>query len=298
MDRAFGHLRLFSGGPTGPADEAAPGAHAPAVTPVPPTALANRELLRPPTYRRGHHEFEPYSAAWYDELQHKRYSRHGGWLPSALEFGRHPGESVLLLNPGLGSDAVRYLQEGTEVTIASGSADHPERIRENLARHGYEARIIPIVADRLPCPDGTHDIVVWNAIHHPIPDTSALPDEVYRVLKAGGKVIGLFPAYYDAGFWQDLVLPLQRLYWRRPPDPTSTPKTTRKELRRLFSRFVDHRVWKRHLRRSELPHPWRVLPLAILERIIGRVLILKAFKPLTAARSTSTQSATLGAVAA
>ena len=51
---------------------------------------------------------------------------------------------------------------------------------------------------------------------------------------------------------------------------------------RTFAAFTRHSVGKRHLRRSELPHPWRVLPLVLLERLIGRVLVFKAFKPLTA----------------
>ena len=71
-------------------------------------------------------------------------------------------------------------------------------------------------------------------------------------------------------------------YWRRPPDPTSAPKATGRELARAFAGFERLAVVKRHLRRSELPHPWRVLPLMLLERLIGRVLVLKAFKPLGA----------------
>ena len=36
--------------------------------------------------------------------------------------------------------------------------------------------------------------------------------------------------------------------------------------------------------RSEaVPHLWRWLPLPLLERLMGRVLVLKAFKPLSAA---------------
>src|SRR3712207_6988365 len=48
----------------------------------------------------------PYTTLFrsFDELEKKRYARHGAWLPAALEFGRHPGESVLLLNPGVGSE--------------------------------------------------------------------------------------------------------------------------------------------------------------------------------------------------
>jgi SAM-dependent methyltransferase len=108
--------------------------------------------------------------------------------------------------------------------------------------------------------------------------------ELFRVLKPGGKLIGLFPARFDAAFWQDVVLPLQRLWWRRPPDPATAPKTTARELRRVFARFGEHRVSKRHLRRGELPHAWRVLPLMLLERWIGRVLVLKTKKPIQIAR--------------
>jgi hypothetical protein len=59
---------------------------------------------------------------------------------------------------------------------------------------------------------------------------------------------------------------------------------------RLFGRFTEHRVRKRQLRRSEVPHLWRFLPLAVLARLMGRVLILKAFKPLSAALSAAPKS--------
>ena len=56
-----------------------------------------------------------------------------------------------------------------------------------------------------------------------------------------------------------------------------------RQLRRLFQRFVEQRVHKRQLRRAEVPHLWRWVPLPLLERVLGRVLVLKAFKPLSAA---------------
>src|SRR5947207_9353292 len=250
-----------------------------------PHALANRELLRPPGYRRRDRELEPFSAAWFDELEHKRYAGHGRWLPAALEFGRHPGESVLLVGAGLGSDAARYRLEGSEVTVGLTADDHPDLLRLNLARHGLAVRTLALDGVHVPAADGAFDVVAWNALYSPAADVSPLVDELYRVLKPGGKVIGLFPARYDAGFWQDVLLPLQHLYWRHPGDPTSAPKTTARELVRLFGRFAEQRVKKRHLRRSELPHLWRALPLVLLERLIGRVLVLQAFKPLRAARA-------------
>jgi hypothetical protein len=61
------------------------------------------------------------------------------------------------------------------------------------------------------------------------------------------------------------------------------PHYSARGLRRLFGRFVEHRIHKRQLRRSEVPHLWRWLPLPLLERLMGHVLVLKAFKPLSAA---------------
>lgn len=247
--------------------------------------FANRELLRPPTHQRAARGLEPYSSAWFDELEQKRYTRHGAWLPTALELGRHPGESVLMLGPGLGSDVIRYVQQGTEVTIGITPADSPELIRLNLARHGLDVRMVNLDDHELPFHSGEFDVVVWNALHSFPSEPERLIDELFRVLKANGKVIGFFPARYDTGFWQDVLLPLQWLYWRRSPDPTTAPKRSARELRRVFAQFTDHRVAKRHLRRSELPHLWRTLPLILLERIIGRVLVMKAFKPLNASKA-------------
>ena len=140
MDGSFGNLRLIPADATTSADGSAelpafPTPEPTTTAPLPdPFDLANRELIRPPTHRRTHRGLEPFSAAWFDELEQKRYARHGAWLPTALEFGRHPGESVLLIGPGLGSDAVRYIQQGTVVTIGTTPADHH---RQSLRRQEY-----------------------------------------------------------------------------------------------------------------------------------------------------------------
>ena len=60
---------------------------------------------------------------------------------------------------------------------------------------------------------------------------------------------------------------------------------SRRGLRRLFAGFVEHRIHKRCLRRAETPHLFRWLPMPVLERLMGRCLILKAFKPLSTALS-------------
>jgi SAM-dependent methyltransferase len=250
-----------------------------------PHALAARELLRPPSARKGGRELEPFSRAWFEELELKRYARHGAWLPRLLEFSRHAGESLVMLGPGLGSDALQYLRHGTRVTVCAAPGEHPDLVRRNFDFRAAAADLV-VVPDKAPLPfaRGAFDLAYLNALHAPPPDIPTTVAELYRVLKPGGKVFALFPARYDAGYWQDCVFPLQHFYWRRPADPTTGAKQTGRSLRGLFGRFSEARVGKRHLRRSELPHAWRPLPLSVLERLIGRVLVLRAFKPLTATR--------------
>lgn len=74
--------------------------------------------------------------------------------------------------------------------------------------------------------------------------------------------------------------------WRwaaRAGEATGVLRHTKRSLRAVFHRFSEHRIHKRHLRRADVPHLWRLLPTNMLQRMLGRLLILKAFKPLSSA---------------
>lgn len=251
--------------------------------PPDPRALAARELLRPPAPRPSPRELEPYSRAWFEELEAKRYAPHGGWLRRVLEFTRHANESLLMLGPGVGTDALQYHRHGARVTVCATPADHPELVRSNFELRGLAVRTVfagPDVA--LPFARGTFDLAYVNLLYVPPADPGRVAAELYRVLKPGGKVFALAPARLDAEFWESILLPIRRWY-RDPVRFTDAPAYTGRSLRRLFAPFAEHRVAKRHLRRAELPHLWRFLPISVLERLAGRVLVLRAFKPVAAA---------------
>lgn len=252
-----------------------------------PVVLAARELLRHSAGRPGHRELEPFSRAWFEELEAKRYAPHGVWLRRVLEFTRHPHQSLLMLGPGVGTDALQYQRHGTQVTVCVTPSDSPELVRRNFELRGLSVPIVHAGPDlTLPFDRGAFDLAYLNLLYAPPADPARVAAELYRVLKPGGKAFALVPARYDAGFWQNVLLPLRR--WYRPPTYlTAAPQHSARSLRRLFGQFAEHRVAKRHLRRSELPHLWRLLPVSVLERVIGRVLVLRAFKPIAAALAES-----------
>ena len=245
--------------------------------------LAARELLRSLPTRKGHRELEPFSREWFEEIETKRYAPHGGWLRRVLEFTRHGGESIAMLGAGLGTDALQYQRHGSDVTICTMPNDIPELIEHNFALRGLMIRHVAATRDlTLPFADSTRDLVYINLLFDPPEQLPKLVREVYRVLKPGGKVFVLVPARYDSEHWQNMLMPFRKWYDTGSP-LTAAPHYSGRELRTMFSRFADHKFSKRHLRRAELPYLWRFAPVGLLERIMGRVLVLRTFKPITAA---------------
>lgn len=225
---------------------------------------------------------EPYTLPWYLHVERQRHERFAKWLPRLLEFGKHAGETLLGLGYGLGTDWVQYARHGASVVVCSPSAEELTLTHRNFELRGLPGKFLHGRPTALPLESASIDVACVNALADELADPAAAADEIQRVLKPGGKVLVLAPAHFDMHYWLRGLAPWQR--WLDAPAPgNSGPRFTAKQLRRLFGRFTDHRVHKRHLRRAEVPHVWRWLPLPMLERLLGHFLILKAFKPLSTA---------------
>jgi SAM-dependent methyltransferase len=244
--------------------------------------LFARETLDPsPTGPKQTDAAEPFSLQWFLNIEHQRHQRRGRWIPRLLEFSKHPGETLLCIGNGLGTDWVQYARQGAAVVVCSPSADNLELMRRNFEVRGLSGRFLHSSPTCLPLDSASLDVACLGDILADAADPRGVVDEVYRVLKPGGKVLALAPAYYDVDYWYQTIFPWQRwLGWTKRVD-TRVGYSARR-LRRLFEGFIEHRVHKRQLRRSEVPHIWRFLPLSLLQRMFGRTLILKAFKPLSA----------------
>lgn len=226
---------------------------------------------------------EPYTLQWFLNIEDKRHSRHGRWIPKVLEFAKHAGDTLLGMGNGLGTDWIQYARHGASVVVCSAAAGQLALIRRNFELRGLSGRFLHAASEALPLETASIDVACLSSML-PDPSNTCVVDEVYRVLKPGGKVLAVTPAKYDVDYWSRICFPL--LVWLgrgKWATETEVPRFSARRLKRLFAPFIEHRVYKRHLRRSEVPHLWRWLPLPVLERLLGRVLVLKAFKPLSAA---------------
>jgi SAM-dependent methyltransferase len=245
--------------------------------------LYHLESLRPAALRAPlPSQPEPYTLQWFLDIENQRHSKHGKWIPKLLEFAKHRGERLLGVGHGLGTDWVQYAQNGAEVIVCSPAKTQLELVRRNFELRELPGRFIQAEPTCLPLEDSSIDVVCISSLHHGIDNPEKVIEETYRVLKPGGKVLAVTPAYYDVDYW---VRTLH--FWNRwfQPNRGKNPLRCKRRLsasqvNALFSRFTELRLRKRQLRRAEVPHVWRGIPLPILARLMGRVLVLKAFKPL------------------
>ena len=229
---------------------------------------------------------EPYSLQWFLNIENQRHSRHGRWIPRLLEFSKHAGDTLLGLGEGLGTDWVQYARHGAAVVVCSPWQEQLSLIRRNFELRGLSGRFLPSRPMSLPLENCSIDVVCASSMPGTPEEFEAVTREIYRVLKPGGKVLAVTQAKYDVSFWSRTLFPIQHWFQRKriaAEEPTLQFSTRR--LKRQFDRFNEHRVYKRQLRRSHVPYLWRGLPLPLLERLMGRLLIIKAFKPLSSAIS-------------
>jgi SAM-dependent methyltransferase len=228
---------------------------------------------------------EPYTLQWFLNIENQRHnSREGRWIPRLLEFAKHRGETLLGLGDGLGTDWLQYARHGAAVIVCSPVAQQLALARRNFELRGLSGRFLHAAATSLPLENASIDVVCVSGLLHVIGDPARVVDEVYRVLKPGGKVLAVTPARRNVEYWKGVCLPWRR-WWGGPHGNARPAGFTARGLRRLFGRFIEFRVHKRQIRRREMPHVFRWVPRSILERLMGRTLVLKAFKPLSAAMS-------------
>lgn len=200
--------------------------------------------------------------------------------PEILDFGEFEffnGKKTLEIGVGLGSDHMLLAENGailTGIDLTDRAIGHTKRRFEllDLASELKEAD-----AEDLPFEDASFDMVYsWGVIHHS-PNTPDVVDEIFRVLKPGGKAkIMIYHKYSLIGFMLWLryglftfrpFIGLNRIYHDYLESP-GTKAYSYKEAETLFSKFKINSISSplTHgdllLSQAGQRHEWKMLNLA------------------------------------
>lgn len=234
---------------------------------------------------------------WFLEVERYRYEEYAPWMHETMEFTKHSGERVLEIGGGIGTDHAQFAKHGAITTDIDLSSGHLALAQENFMLRGLNGAFVHHDAETLPFPDASFDVVYTNGVIHHTPNTQRVVDEIYRVLKPGGKAIVMVYAENSLHYWRNLVTVLglrQHLLdtfsvgeiMSRHVEITENDARplvkvyTRPRLRKLFTRFRRISIVQRQMVAAEVPQFLSWIPLPLLGKLMGWNLIIKAHKPL------------------
>jgi len=244
-------------------------------------------------------EAAPDTLDWFLEAERYRYAIYAPWMRETMEFDWHCGEKLLEIGAGMGTDHAQFAKAGAIVHDLDLAGGHLRLAQRNFELRGLPGSFHHGDAEDIPFDDATFDVVYSNGVIHHTPNTARVVDEIYRVLKPGGRVIVMVYAENSLHYWRnlfrDIGLTQGRLLQSSMGEIMSESVElsehgakplvkvyTARRLRRMFARFEKIRICKRQMIQEELPQRLQWFPLGLAGRLAGWNLIIKARKPLHA----------------
>jgi len=170
------------------------------------------------------------------------------YIPGFAGFRNAGGLRVLEIGVGLGADHLRFAEAAEEVWGIDLTERAIAHTRRRLAAFGLSSNLAVGDAECLDFSDASFDLVYsWGVLHHS-PDTPTAIDEVWRVLKLGGKAkIMIYHKWSLIGFmlWVRYALlglkpwlSLREIFARYMESP-GTKAYSVAEARKLVGRFSE-----------------------------------------------------------
>jgi SAM-dependent methyltransferase len=110
------------------------------------------------------------------------------FIPSFARFAEGRGRHVLEIGVGLGADHVEWAKAAPRCLVGIDLTRRAvDLTRSRLGLYGLRSSLLTADAERLPFRDDGFDLVYsWGVLHHS-PDTPRAIEEVWRVLRPGGR---------------------------------------------------------------------------------------------------------------
>jgi ubiquinone/menaquinone biosynthesis C-methylase UbiE len=126
----------------------------------------------------------------FEAIERRRYELEP-FIPQFARFHEWGGRRILEVGCGIGTDLLQFARAGARLHAVDLSPRSVELARRQLNLYGFEGDIQSSEAEHLPFADNQFDLVYsWGVIHH-APDPSRIVEEIYRVLRPGGRVCAM-----------------------------------------------------------------------------------------------------------
>lgn len=112
--------------------------------------------------------------------------------PAILEKARFTAwrdRDVLEVGCGIATDGINFARHGARYTGVDFSDSAVELARHRFAAEGVDGQIVQAPITDLPAADESQDLVYSNGVIHHLPETQRVVDEMYRVLRPGGRAV-------------------------------------------------------------------------------------------------------------
>ncbi|MCM8782061.1 MAG: class I SAM-dependent methyltransferase, partial [Candidatus Omnitrophica bacterium] len=235
---------------------------------------------------------------FYIEVDRFRY-RYESYIPPLIDSFVNGGNLVLEIGCGLGSDSRYMAKKGLNVISLDLSFNNVSLTLKGASRLGLNIKGVCADAENLPFKDESFDLVYSFGVLHHTPDTQKAIDEIYRVLKPGGKcAVMLYHrglAYYYVltyGFFtaKFLYMNKEELFSKYyDHTPLSKIYSTR-EAKRFFNKFdnikIEYTTFGGIRKNRYLKWLWYLMTnFSFLLKLLGSFIIIKAEKTKTTARN-------------
>src|SRR6187455_3437360 len=146
--------------------------------------------------------------AFFDDLDDYRFDKLH-YLPRLVDFSGFPGQRLLEVGCGIGTDLVRFARGGARVTGVDLAATAIDLARKNFALNGVTPEELRVAnGEALPYADAAFDVVYGHGVIQYTSNAPQLIRECHRVLKPGGLAIFMV---YNRVSWLNAMSTLMKV---------------------------------------------------------------------------------------
>lgn len=139
---------------------------------------------------------KPLTKEWFNEIECKRYNVYYNYLYDVAEFKYHPGEKVLEIGVGVGTDLIQFAKNGSKVYGIDLTYNAIMITKKNFKYSNLRfERLLTSNGEELSFKSEMFDLVFCFGVIHHTKNAKKMLKEIYRVLKPEGKAIIMVYAF-------------------------------------------------------------------------------------------------------